>query len=238
VVGQPPTAAKIKAELEELRDSDRAEFIGTYLGIAPGGYGEGDVLLGMPVPEQRKVARANWDAPREVCVELLQSEVHEHRLVALVILRHRFERGDRDLREAIADLYLEHRGRVNNWDLVDSSAPYLLADRVRDAPRDLIDPLIASPVVWDRRIGMLATFSLIKAGEFGETLRVAALLLDDEHDLMHKATGWMLREVGKRDISALRGFLSGHAGEMPRTALRYAIEKMPKDERARWMKAG
>ena len=238
MVGQPPSAAKIKAELEELRDSDRAEFIGTYLGIAPGGYGEGDVLLGMPVPEQRKVARANRFAPLAVCVELLGSEVHEHRFVALVIFRHRFERAEKREREQIADLFLEHRAGVNNWDLVDSSAPYLLVDRVRDAPRETIDPLLDSEVIWDRRIAMLSTFSLVKAGEFDETLRVAALLLDDEHDLMHKATGWMLREVGKRDISALRGFLLGHAGEMPRTALRYAIEKMPKDERTRWMRAG
>lgn len=238
MVEPPPSAAKIRAELEALRNSERAEFMAPYLGVAPGGYGEEDVLLGIPVPEQRKVARANRDVPLDVCMELLRSEVHEHRFVALVILRDRFDRADEPEREAIADLYLEHRAGVNNWDLVDGSAPYLLFDRVREAPRELIDPLLASPVVWDRRIGMLSTFSLIKAGEFDETLRAAALLLGDEHDLMHKATGWMLREVGKRDISALRGFLSDHAGEMPRTALRYAIEKMPKDERARWMMAG
>ena len=151
-----PPRLTIAAELEALRDSERAEFIAPYFGVVPGGYGEGDVLLGMPVPEQRKVARANRDAPLDVCGELLRSEVHEHRFVALVIMRHRFERGERAEREAIADLYLEHRAGVNNWDLVDGSAPYLLADRVREAPRELIDPLLASPVVWDRRIGMLS----------------------------------------------------------------------------------
>ena len=220
-----------------MRDPERAAFIAPYFGILPGGYGEGDVLLGMPVPDQRRVARAHRDAPLADCAELLESEVHEHRFVALAILRHQFERGSTDEREAIAELYLERRAQVNNWDLVDASAPHLLADRVRESPRELIDPLLSSPVVWDRRIAMLATFSLIRAGSFSVTLGAAARLLRDEHDLMHKATGWMLREVGKRDPTALRDFLSDHAASMPRTALRYSIERLPKAERARWMQA-
>ena len=220
-----------------MRDPERAAFIAPYFGISPGGYGEGDVLMGMPVPDQRRVARAYRDAPLAACAELLESEVHEHRFVALAILRHQFERGTTDEREAIAELYLERRARVNNWDLVDASAPYLLADRVRESPRELIDPLLSSPVVWDRRIAILSTFSLIRAGSFSETLGAAARLLRDEHDLMHKATGWMLREVGKRDPGALRAFLSAHAASMPRTALRYSIERLPKAERARWMQA-
>ena len=236
--GLTPPAAAIAADLEALRDPERASFIAPYLGVVPGGYGEGDVLLGMPVPEQRKVARAHRDESLEVCAELLGSDVHEHRFVGLAILRRRFERGDRAERDAIADLYLDRRAGVNNWDLVDASAPYLLADRVRSAPRDLIDPLVVSPVVWDRRIAMLSTFSLIKAGECDEALTTAARLLSDDHDLMHKAVGWMLREVGKRDLSALRGFLAEHAAVMPRTALRYSIERMPKEERTRWMQAG
>jgi 3-methyladenine DNA glycosylase AlkD len=124
---------------------------------------------------------------------------------------------------------------VDNWDLVDASAPYLLADRVRSDPRGLIDPLSRSPVVWDRRIALLSTFSLIRAGELDETFRTAERLLADEHDLMHKATGWMLREAGKRDADALREFLAAHAAQMPRTALRYSIERLPKAERAEWM---
>ena len=158
-------AAAIRDELEALRDDERAAFIAPYFGAVPGGYGEGDVILGMPVPAQRKVARAHRDASLADCAELLRSEVHEHRFVALAIMRHRFERSDEPEREEIADLYLAERAHVNNWDLVDASAPYLLADRVRRAPRKLIDPLLRSPVVWDRRIGMLSTFSLIKAGE-------------------------------------------------------------------------
>ncbi len=163
--GLTPPAAAIAADLEALRDPERAAFIAPYLGVVPGGYGEGDVLLGMPVPDQRKVARAHRGASLQVCGELLRSDIHEHRFVALAILRRRFERGDRVERDAIADLYLRRRAGVNNWDLVDASAPYLLADRVRSAPRDLIDPLVESPIVWDRRIAMLSTFSLIKAGE-------------------------------------------------------------------------
>ena len=231
-------AAAIRAALQALRDDERAAFIAPYFGAVPGGYGEGDVFLGMPVPVQWKVARAHREASHADCAELLRSDVHEHRFVTLAIMRHRFEHGDPTEREEIADLYLAERANVDNWDLVDASAPYLLADRVRRAPRKLIDPLLRSPVVWDRRIAMLSTFSLIRSGELGETLRAAEKLLSDEHDLMHKATGWMLREAGKRDVVALRGFLAAHATEMPRTALRYAIERLPKDERARWMQGG
>jgi 3-methyladenine DNA glycosylase AlkD len=152
-----------------------------------------------------------------------------------VILRHRFE-GDEDAgRERIARLYLANRDRVNNWDLVDASAPHLLADRVRRIPRETLDPLLDSPSVWDRRIAALATFSLTRDGEFAETLRCCERLLGDRHDLIHKATGWMLREVGKRDEPALRRFLDLHAGEMPRTMLRYSIERLPPDDRAAYM---
>jgi len=191
----------------------------------------------MPVPAQRKVARDNCEAPLAACAELLESEVHEHRFVGLAIMRHQFERARAEERERISDLYLKKRADVNNWDLVDASAPYLLADRVRQVPRKLLDPLLSSSSIWDRRIAMLATFSLVREGELAETLRAAKRLLADEHDLIHKATGWMLREVGKRDVEALRGFLSEHASRMPRTALRYAIERLPKEERQRWMRA-
>jgi 3-methyladenine DNA glycosylase AlkD len=181
------------------------------------------------------VARRHRDLPLAECERLLRSEVHEHRFVALVTLRHRFERDEDAGRERIARLYLANRRRVDNWDLVDASAAYLLADRVRADPRGLLDPLLASKSVWDRRIAVLATFSLIRDGEFAETLRCCERLLGDRHDLIHKATGWMLREVGKRDEAALRGFLDRHAREMPRTMLRYSIERLPADDRSRYM---
>lgn len=230
-------ADQIRAELQTLADPERARVAAPYFGAVPGGYGEGDTFLGMPVPAQRKVARNHRDASLDDCAELLGSEVHEHRFVALAIMRRRFETGDVRERNAIADLYLDRRSAVNNWDLVDASAPYLLADRVRAKPRQLLDPLLRSGSVWDRRIAVLATFSLIRNDEFGETLDAAAKLLNDDHDLIHKAVGWMLREVGKRDVEVLRDFLRQHAGFMPRTALRYSIERLPKDERKRWMDA-
>jgi 3-methyladenine DNA glycosylase AlkD len=161
--------------------------------------------------------------------------VHEHRLTALIVLTLRFERADAVERDRLAGFYLHHLDRVNNWDLVDVSAPTLLADRVRDSPRGLLDPLLDSARVWDRRVAVLATFSLIRDGEFAETLRCCERLLGDRHDLIHKATGWMLREVGKRDEQTLRAFLDRHAGEMPRTMLRYSIERLPADDRAMYM---
>ena len=230
-------AAEIEADLAALADPERAEFVAPYLGVVPGGYGEGDVLLGMPVPAQRKVARAHREAPLADLERLLASYVHEHRFVALAILCLRYERADAGEREHLATLYLDHRDRVNNWDLIDSSAPKLLADRVRGGDRAFLDGLVASDSVWDRRIAVLATFPLIRDGEPDETLRLAERLLADEHDLIHKAVGWMLREIGKRDESALRRFLDDHAAEMPRTMLRYSLERLPKGVRARYMSA-
>ena len=191
--------------------------------------------MGIKVPAQRQVARGHRDASLASCRELLRSEVHEHRLVALVILRDRFQRAERRERERIADLYLEERAGADNWDLVDASAPYLLDDRVRRAPRKLLDPLAASERVWDRRIAVLATMPLIRGGEFDQTLRLAEQLLGDRHDLIHKALGWMLREIGKRDERPLRAFLDRHAAGMPRTMLRYAIERLPPADRKRYL---
>lgn len=233
-----PAAADIEGELEALADPERAEFVGPYFGIAAGGYGEGDVLLGMPVPDQRRVARKHRGAPLGEVEKLLRSDVHEHRFVALAILCLKYERAEAGERERLADLYLEHRDRVNNWDLVDASAPKLLADRVRSGDRGFLDDLVASDSVWDRRIAILATFPLIRDGEPDETLRLAERLLGDDHDLIHKAVGWMLREVGKRDETALRRFLDAHAAEMPRTMLRYSLERLPADARASYMAAG
>jgi 3-methyladenine DNA glycosylase AlkD len=230
-----PEARAIATELAELADPERAGFLQGFFKTGPGEYAEGDVFLGIYVPAQRRVARAHRDASLDTCRKLLASELHEHRFVALAILRERFERGDRAERERIAELYLDCRDRVNNWDLVDASAEYLLADRVRRAPRKLLDPLVASASLWDRRIAVLATFSLIREGRFDQTLRLAERLLADDYELIHKAVGWMLREIGKRDEIALRGFLDRHAAEMPRTMLRYALERLEPGERRRYM---
>lgn len=230
-------AERISAQLHELADPERAAALGRFFQTGPGGYGEGDVFIGIRVPELRRVARAHRDVPVGACQVLLASEIHEERFVALAILRLRFERADIDERDAIADLYLRNRERVDNWDLVDASAPYLLADRVRADPRSRLEPLVESERLWDRRIAVLATFSLIREDEFRPTLELAERLLDDPHDLIQKAVGWMLREVGKRDREALTGFLDRHAAAMPRTMLRYALERLTAEERRRYMSA-
>lgn len=232
------TAREIRADLSALADPDRAATLQRFFKTGAGEYGEGDVFIGVRVPELRRVARAHGTASRATCGTLLSSEVHEHRFVALAILRRRYERGDPAEREAISELYLDRRDRVNNWDLVDASAEYLLADRVEDDPWALLDPLMGSASVWDRRIAVLATFGTLKRGDFRPTLRVCETLIDDPHDLIHKATGWMLREVGKRDEATLRAFLDRHAERMPRTMLRAAIERLPADDRRGYMRAG
>ncbi|UJA21856.1 DNA alkylation repair protein [Thermoleophilia bacterium SCSIO 60948] len=227
-------AAGVRAALRELAEPEHAAARQRFFKTGPGEYGEGDVFLGLRVPDQRRVARTFAELPLADCAELLGSETHEDRFTALAILRLRFERGDAAARERIADLYLDHLGAVDNWDLVDASAPYLLADRVRSDPM-LLDSLVVSERLWDRRVAILATFPLIREGVFDRTLELSEKLLGDEHDLIHKAVGWMLREVGNRDPDRLRGFLAEHAGRMPRTALRYAIERLDPAERKRWM---
>lgn len=225
----------IADELAALADPERAAHSQRFFKTGPGEYGEGDRFLGIRVPAQRAVARRHRDAGFDELEPLLAAEIHEQRLTALLILNLRFARADAAERERIAAFYLRHRERVNNWDLVDSSAPIVLADRIREAPRELLDPLLASPSLWDRRIAVLATFSLIRDGEFTETIRCAEALLGDREDLIHKAVGWALREVGKRDEAVLRRFLDRHGEAMPRTMLRYAIERLPADDRRRYM---
>ena len=232
------SATVVEAELDALADREHAEVLQRFFKTGSGGYGEGDVFLGIRVPAVRRVARAHRTASTATVRRLLASEVHEHRFVALAILCLQYERADAGERDRIADLYLELRHRVNNWDLVDSSAEYLLADRIARAPRKLLDPLVASEVVWDRRIAVLATHALIRRGSYEQTMRVCEALLGDTHDLIHKATGWMLREVGKRDDAVLRGFLDRHAERMPRTMLRYSLERLPDPDRKRYMTAG
>ena len=229
------TAADVRERLDALADPVRAAGVRPILGVVPGGYGEGDVVLGMPVPAQRAVARAARDLPLEEVALLLASPVHEHRFVALVILVERYRRAGREEAAALSAFYLHHRAGVDNWDLVDVSAPTLLGGELVEGPRDLLDTLAGSIDLWDRRIAVVATSALIRRGEFAPTLALCERLLDDPHHLMHKACGWMLREVGKRDEAVLVGWLERHRARMPRTMLRYAIERLDPATRARLM---
>ena len=216
----------LRRRLREAAEPERVENLRRFFKTGPGGYGEGDVFLGVRVPEARKIARRFDALDEKTVLGLLQSPVHEERLVALVILVRRHERGDEATRERVYGLYLENTARVNNWDLVDVSAPQIVGAHLLDRDRTVLDRLARSPSLWERRISIMATFAFIRAGDFKDTLQLARVLLRDEHDLIHKATGWMLREVGNRDEGVLVRFLEEHAPRMPRTMLRYAVERL------------
>lgn len=216
----------IQRELRELADAERAEASTWYFKTGPGGYGEGDEFLGVTVPNQRRVARRHRDLPLAALATLLASKVHEDRLTGAIILAERAKRRDANIEE-LGRFYLAHRDRFNHWDIVDTSAPHVLGRYLRDRDRRLLDRLAASKNTWHRRIAVLATSWSIRHGDFRDTLRLARRLLGDEEDLVHKAVGWMLREVGEKDPRVLREFLDRHASRMPRTMLRYAIEKLP-----------
>jgi 3-methyladenine DNA glycosylase AlkD len=225
------------AALMAQRNAEKAAFYARFFKCGPGQYGEGDRFLGLTVPQVRQVvAQYRTLAPSD-CVHLLYSPYNEARLLAVLILVAQYQRrraSDAD-RQAVFDHYLNHRARVNNWNLVDASAPPIVGAHLLHRGRTILDELAVSPVLWDRRIAVLATFTFIRAGDFADTLRLCKALLNDAEDLMHKACGWMLREVGKRKESTLREFLDDHAASMPRTMLRYALEKLPSGVRFAYM---
>ena len=237
------TAADVQDALAAAADPADATFLQRFFKTGLGQYGEGDVFIGVRVPQTRAIAKRFPGLPLAEVRVLLDSEVHEHRLAGLVLLNRSFELAsrprhrDEGARERIADFYLDavRRGRVNNWDLVDASAEYVLGEFLADRPRDLLHELAASPVLWERRVAVLSTFAFIKRGDASTTLLLAERLLGDREDLMHKAVGWMLREAGKRvGRGILLGFLDQHAARMPRTMLSYATEHLDPATRARY----
>ena len=229
--------AAIRRELKALSTPARAAAVQRFFKTGPGEYGEGDRFLGVTVPALRKVAASYRDLPLAATSGLLQSAWHEERLLALLILVRQYTVGTPAQRDAIYRVYLEHTSYINNWDLVDSSAS-IVGEHLRGRAGAALRRLARSPLLWERRIAIVATYTYIKRGEFDETLKVAALLLDDRHDLIHKAVGWMLREVGKRNRAVLEKFLHHHAPRMRRTTLRYAIERFPPALRRRYLSVG
>ncbi len=237
------TITAIEQELRLYADPARREQMPRFFKAGKGEYGEGDRFLGVAVPDVRQVARRHKNEPPEVAAGLLQSPWHECRLCALLMLVERFKRADEAGRGEVFRFYLTHTGGIDNWDLVDLSAPYIVGEYLKGRPRDVLYHLARSARLWDKRIAMVSTLALIRACDYADTLRLATLFLrpyeeaattspaTPMHDLMQKATGWMLREVGKRDKDVLVGFLSRHAAIMPRTMLRYALEKFPPAER-------
>jgi 3-methyladenine DNA glycosylase AlkD len=230
-----PIVEEVQSSLASVASPERAAGSARFFKSGPGQYGEGDVFIGVSVPATRVVVKHFSDLPLDDVGTLLDSAVHEHRLAGLLILVRQYEQAsaprtrDEAARARRSDFYLDavRAGRVNNWDLVDSSAPTLLGDYLFDRPRDVLAELAASSILWERRVAIIATLGLILRGDASTTLELAARLLDDREDLMHKAVGWMLREVGKRvDRQLLIGFLDEYAQRMPRTALSYATEHL------------
>lgn len=231
----PPTAASIRRKLRAVADPSRVPVLQSFFRTGKGEYAEGDQFIGLTVPLLRAVCRECRDAPLAEIVELLQSPVHEDRLSALVLLVDAFKRGSDEEKRRIYQLYLKNTARINNWDLVDASAPQIVGAWLRDRSKAPLTRLAKSTSLWERRIAIVATQDFIRHGRLDETFRIADLLLDDRHDLIHKAAGWMLREAGKRDVQALRKYLDSRHQRMPRTMLRYAIERLPERERRAYL---
>jgi 3-methyladenine DNA glycosylase AlkD len=231
------TAAAAVKRLRTLGDPADAKFLQRFFRTGPGEYGEGDRFLGIRVPDTRKVARALRGVPLDQVELLLHSEWHEARLLGVLLLSEAYRRGTPRERAAVYRAYLRNAKRINNWDLVDLSAPNVVGAHLATRPRSKLDTLARSKNLWERRIAIAATHHFIRSGEFDDTLRIARLLMHDSHDLIHKAVGWMLREVGKRDRAPLEAFLTEHAHEMPRTMLRYSLEHFDARERQRFMAA-
>lgn len=235
---QEKTAKAVSAALKADATAERALVSARYFKTGPGQYGEGDIFIGLTVPQVRSIVRTFKELPLHETEKLLHSPIHEERLTALLILVSQFERTkEPSLQKEIVDLYLKNTHFINNWDLVDSSAPYILGPYLWTRPKALLTKLARSKSLWERRIAMLSTFYFIKQGDCKEALQIVELLLTDSHDLIHKAVGWMLREIGAkcgRDI--LKDFLAKHYKKLPRTTLRYAVEHFPETERKAWLK--
>lgn len=231
-------AAEVIKELKSMADPDKAAILQRFFKTGPGQYGEGDIFIGVMVPQSRQVAKKFSQLPLGEVRTLLYSRIHEERLVALLILVRRYSSASGREKEKIVKFYLDHVKQVNNWDLVDLSAPNILGAHLVDSidRRRLLYSLAGSENVWERRIAIVATHHFIRNGDFSDTLKITEMLLQDRHNLMHKAAGWMLREVGKRDAAAQQAFLEKHFSVMPRTMLRYAIERLPENKRRRYKK--
>jgi 3-methyladenine DNA glycosylase AlkD len=227
----------VRRALRAQARPDRIDGALRFFKCGPGEYGEGDRFIAVTVPAQRAIAREFRHLSLAEADKLLVSPVHEDRLTALFILVDQFERGDERQRKQIFSLYTNRLHYINNWDLVDSSAAQIVGGWLANKPRTLLDRLARSKHLWSRRVAMLATFFYIRNGDHRDAIRIATILVHDDHDLMHKAVGWMLREVGKRaSPHALTTFLEKYAATMPRTMLRYAIERLSPAERLRWMR--
>jgi 3-methyladenine DNA glycosylase AlkD len=228
----------LRKELSKRGDKDKARLLQRFFKTGPGEYAEGDVFIGITVPVLRELALRYQGLALNELLRLLKSPVHEERLLALFILIFKYRKSDAPGREKIYRLYLGHTRYINNWDLVDVTAKHIIGDFLRDKDKAPLYRLAGSASLWERRIAVLSTFYFIGKGRFEDSLKIAGVLLNDKHDLIHKAVGWMLREIGKRDMAAEEGFLKKHYKAMPRTMLRYAIERFPESKRKAYLRGG
>jgi len=228
----------IKNELQQLSDQTKAAFLPRFFKVYPGGYGAGDIFIGVTVPNQRKVAKKYYQQIDLNQIEqLLHSSIHEYRLTALLLMVYKFDKLKTDSeKKNLVDLYLANTLYINNWDLVDASADKILGAYLLDKEKDILYELSNSNNLWQQRIAIMATFHFIKQHCYHDTLNIAYLLLNHPHDLIHKAVGWMLREIGNRNFEVELSFLQAHYKQMPRTMLRYAIEKFEETLRQQFLK--
>jgi 3-methyladenine DNA glycosylase AlkD len=225
----------ILSSLEKVADHNKAALLSHFFKTGKGGYGEGDIFLGVTVPQQRKVALSLLTIPLEDVSEALNSPIHESRLTALIILVYKYKKSDQKQKKEIYSFYLKNIQFVNNWDLVDASSRDIVGNYLLDKNREVLYRLAVSKNIWERRVAIVATYEFIRNNDFADTLKIAEILLNDKHDLIHKAVGWMLREVGNREFKVEESFVKEFYKQMPRTMLRYAIEKFPDEKRKLYM---
>jgi len=227
---------ELKSEIRKCANKEKAKVLQGFFKTGKGQYGEGDIFLGIVVPKLRKISKEFWKTISiDEVQELLNSNIHEERLLALFMLVEKYKKAENKEKIEIFNFYLANTRNINNWDLVDLSAPNIVGDYLFEKNRKVLYKLVKSENLWERRIAILSTFTFIRAGQFDDSLKIAEILLSDKHDLIHKAVGWMLREIGKRDAEVLKGFLRDRYKKMPRTMLRYAIERFSEDLRKKYL---
>jgi len=226
----------LKKELRNFADPEKAQVLKGFFKTGKGHYGEGDIFIGVTVPHTRSVAKEYRKLSLAEVKKILYSKIHEERLCAVLLLVDKFQKAEADEKKEIFHFYIKHIRQVNNWDLVDLSAPKIVGTYLLDKSKSILYRLARSKNLWEKRIAIVSTYTFIKSGEYQDTLKIAKILMNDMHDLIHKAVGWMLRELGKRSADTEKAFLKKFKTKMPRTMLRYAIEKFPEKERLNYLK--
>ena len=228
----------IKQEIKSLANPEKAKIYLRFFKTGKGHYGEGDQFLGLTMPQQRIIATKYINTPLKELQELISSPIHEYRMTALIILAYKYKKADEDTKKEIYDFYIKNYNCINNWDLVDVTAPNIIGEYLLDrkSRRRILYEFATSDHLWKKRIAIISTFTFIKNEDFQDTINISEILLEDKHDLIHKAVGWMLREMGKRNEKVLLKFLNKHHKVMPRTMLRYSLEKLSEEKRKYYMK--